>query len=212
MTDLDEMQAWAKNRLETCRTKDNFIINVGRYEALVALLDELAERRRVPDPFADVGAFNRKFSIPAFDPSRGPKMLGAALEEYRIRFQQEETDELQLGFLEGDMEKVVDAVCDIVYVGLGTLHFMNANFYRHWSEVQRANMAKEKADETWRQGRAAGLGDGVQALEVMKPPGWRPPDHGTILREQGKGEGSSAARALASEGVDPSGIGKGDYI
>lgn len=149
--------------------------------------------------FEDVGAFHEKFGLPHAGELR-PAPLSADLVRYRGGFLLEELAEWfhdqgaeeaanRLRELIRDLQKLVwrdapmeglagsaDALADLVYVALGTAHLSGLPFDAHWAEVQRANMAKE---------RATGADDARSkrghALDVVKPAGWRGPDHWPIL-------------------------------
>lgn len=67
----------------------------------------------------------------------------------------------------------IDGICDLTYVALGTAVAAGIDLDPHWQEVQRANMAK--------------LGGGMRADgKALKPVGWEPPDHESILAGEHK--------------------------
>ena len=61
------------------------------------------------------------------------------------------------------------ALADLVYVALGTAHYLGIPFNAVWIEVQRSNLAKEL--------RRLGDTDHKRgSVEVIrKPPDWKPP-------------------------------------
>lgn len=148
------------------------------------MAEQLLRHRRArahPDVFGDVGAFHAKFNLPAC-PAQRPGIADARVMKYRENFLREEIDEYREAWVQGDSyEDAVDALVDLVYVALGTLHFMGAPFDEHWREVQRANMDKVKGDMG--KARTADLPGIGEAFEVSKPAGWRGPDHERVLRE-----------------------------
>lgn len=81
-----------------------------------------------------------------------------------------------LNVREQDLEKAADALADLVYVALGTAHMMGLPFEAVWAEVQRANMTKVRAtgDDDPRSKRGS-------SLDVVKPEGWKAPDHGPAI-------------------------------
>lgn len=120
--------------------------------------------------YEQVGEFNRKFSL-HHEAEGPPRALTADEYLYRIKFMAEELEEYAQATEEGDMVKALDALCDLVYVALGTAHFHRFPFDAAWRKVHRANMAKE---------RVACASDGPRhsIYDVIKPPGWRPPEEG----------------------------------
>lgn len=128
--------------------------------------------------FDDVGEFHRKFGIPAFDPRKPCRMPSVETLVYRQKFLDEELQEYRDAVVEGDVEKAMDALIDLAYVAFGTAHYFNAPLHAMWLEVQRANMDKVLVtrencppDKTYR------ADEGL----VMKPEGWKPPQHAQIL-------------------------------
>ena len=57
---------------------------------------------------------------------------------------------------------------------LGTAAQLRLPWPECWDEVLRANRAK-----------VPGVGKRGMAMDLIKPPGWRAPDHGPILRAHG---------------------------
>lgn len=77
---------------------------------------------------------------------------------------------------EQDLPAAFDALVDLAYVALGTAGFHRFPFNAGWAEVQRANLAKVRAespDQSKRQSR----------WDVVKPPGWVPPRMAELLEE-----------------------------
>ena len=122
---------------------------------------------------ADVREFHHKFQVPqAFKPSfLGPKAL-----EFRKKFLVEELNEFITAHAEGDMAGVADALVDLVYVAHGTAAMMGIPWFPVWSEVQRANMSKIRAQDASESKRGS-------ALDVIKPFGWVAPDHSSAVGE-----------------------------
>jgi predicted HAD superfamily Cof-like phosphohydrolase len=119
----------------------------------------------------DVLAFHQKFGVPM---PQEPSFLGPEAFGFRMKFMQEELNEFYDDHTAGDMLKAADALVDLVYVTLGTALMMGLPWPRLWEEVQRANMAKERA-------KNAGESKRGTALDVIKPPGWTAPDHSAAL-------------------------------
>jgi hypothetical protein len=89
---------------------------------------------------------------------------------FRIRFIQEELDELKQAELHRDNEEVVDALIDICVVAIGTLDAFGVNAYEAWDEVFKANMNKFVGTK---QNRPNPLG----LPDLAKPNDWVPPSH-----------------------------------
>lgn len=131
--------------------------------------------------FYDVLAFQYKFGVL---PQKGvPHFPSKDVIEFRQKFLQEELDEFKLACEEGNMEKAIDALLDLSYVINGTALLFGINpqcWSECWDEVHRANMSKV---------RVSGADDARSkrghSLDVVKPAGWKGPDHGPILRRHG---------------------------
>lgn len=147
--------------------------------------------------FQDVGAFHEKFGLPVWL-DRAPCLPAPATMSFRIGFMVEELAEfceasgypsvaeelkaIMAGLKSGrhkaqlvglpDLCLALDALCDLNYVSLGTAHFMGLPFDEAWAEVQRANMSKERST-----GKDDPRSTRGSALDVVKPEGWRKPDH-----------------------------------
>jgi predicted HAD superfamily Cof-like phosphohydrolase len=140
--------------------------------------------------FKDVGDFHHNFELPhvtcSYDgyvepqcTSRGPREWDADLIRFRISFLLEELDEFIEGADVRDHAKMFDALIDLVYVAMGTAHALGYPWEEGWRRVQAANMAKVRA--------AADGSDSLRgsSWDVVKPPGWRPPDVAGLLKEHG---------------------------
>jgi predicted HAD superfamily Cof-like phosphohydrolase len=120
--------------------------------------------------FDDVGAFNRKFGLPATYLDRPCAFPTEDEIAYRLKFMDEELEEFRIACLQNDLPGAVDALVDLVYVALGTAHYFGAPFNKAWIAVQIANMAKARAtseDPDHKRGTMEPL---------RKPEGWKPPD------------------------------------
>ena len=87
--------------------------------------------------------------------------------EFRIKFLQEELDELKNA---NGPEDVVDALIDLCVVAIGTLDAYNVDAYKAWNAVFEANMNKEVGVKESRP-NPLGLPD------LIKPVGWVAPSH-----------------------------------
>lgn len=120
---------------------------------------------------ADVLTFQQKFHVPM---AKAPTFLDAKAFQFRLKFLQEELDEFARDHAAGDMHGAADALVDLAYVLHGTALMMGLPWAPLWNEVQRANMAKVRATH-------AGESKRGSALDVVKPEGWKAPDHTTAL-------------------------------
>ena len=133
--------------------------------------------------YEDVRAFHQKFGVPTDADAHAPALPSSDVLEYRAKFLQEELDEFVKDTAEGNLEGVADALVDLVYVAYGTallLGISPALWDELWNDVQRANMAKERATSANdpRSKRS-------HSLDVVKPEGWVKPQGATILKKYG---------------------------
>jgi len=87
--------------------------------------------------------------------------------EFRIRFLQEELDELRET---DDPAEVTDALIDLCVVAIGTLNALDIDPYVAWDRVHTANMLKKVGIKASRP-NPLGLPD------LIKPPTWVAPNH-----------------------------------
>lgn len=72
-----------------------------------------------------------------------------------------------------DLVAAIDALCDMLYVIIGTFVAWGLNPQPFWDEVHRSNMAKLGPGATFRE-------DG----KMLKPEGWKPPDLRLVLEDE----------------------------
>src|SRR5574337_947878 len=97
---------------------------------------------------------------------------GAEAAEYRVKFLQEELDELVEAINDGDRVKAFDALIDLVYVAHGTALFMGVSpgkWAAGMEAVHAANMQKERAQKKGDSKRGS-------TFDVIKPRGWTGPE------------------------------------
>lgn len=129
--------------------------------------------------FDDVGAFHAHFGLPHYSDGRGaPALMDHETLAFREKFMAEELQEFRVACEENDLARAADALVDLCYVALGTAHMMRVPFDACWVEVQRANMTKVRStgDDDPRSTRNS-------RLDVVKPPGFIPPDIAGVIRE-----------------------------
>jgi predicted HAD superfamily Cof-like phosphohydrolase len=114
----------------------------------------------------DIAEMHTKFGVnPAVRQMDADKLK--AFLEFRIRFLQEELDEMKNTH---EMEDVTDALIDLCVVAIGTLNALDIDPYLAWNRVHAANMAKEVGIKATRP-NPLGLPD------LIKPAGWTAPSH-----------------------------------
>ena len=127
---------------------------------------------------ADMAAMHHKFGVNPvvrnFDKEKARAFL-----EFRIRFLQEELDEMQKALNDYDSgnidattaaDDIVDAAIDLCVVAIGTLDAYDVNSYTAWNRVYDKNMEKEVGIKASRP-NPLGLPD------LIKPEGWTAPTH-----------------------------------
>ena len=114
----------------------------------------------------DIADMHRKFGVNDAVRKMDADKLKAFL-EFRIRFLQEELDELRNT---NDPEEVTDALIDLCVVAIGTMDALDINAHIAWDEVHRANMSKQVGIKASRP-NPLGLPD------LIKPKGWVAPFH-----------------------------------
>jgi hypothetical protein len=115
---------------------------------------------------ADIASMHNKYGVKEavsnFDKEKLQKFL-----EFRVKFLQEELDELKTA---KNADDVVDALIDLCVVAIGTLDAFNVNSMDAWNRVHTANMNKEVGVKESRP-NPLGLPD------LIKPEGWEAPVH-----------------------------------
>jgi predicted HAD superfamily Cof-like phosphohydrolase len=139
------------------------------------------------DPVADIDHFHHHFQVAHVGP---PRSLPDDLFSFRVKFMAEElceyagvgdlTKQLVQSALVADMgvrelHDEFDALIDLVYVALGTAHLQGLDFREGWRRVHQANMTKIRA-------RRIEDSERGYAYDVVKPPGFTPPDFTDLLQ------------------------------
>ncbi|WMI34049.1 MazG-like nucleotide pyrophosphohydrolase [Microbacterium phage Finalfrontier] len=120
--------------------------------------------------FEDVQAFHNKFGL-----TEDPDVGNDEWLDFREKFMEEELQEFKDARAAGDRAGMFDALLDLTYVAMGTADGLKFPWQRGWTRVQQANMAKVRAA---RDGADSKRGTG---FDVVKPPGWRAPDHSDLV-------------------------------
>ena len=119
--------------------------------------------------YKDIQAMHAKFGISG---PTVPTLLNGQERQFRIIALTEELNEL---IDATTIEDQIDALVDIVVFALGAAEKMGVNWDAHWHEVLRANMSKELANSATASKRG-------YKLDLIKPEGWKGPDHSYILK------------------------------
>jgi hypothetical protein len=90
--------------------------------------------------------------------------------DFRVRFLQEELDEIKEALENRDAEEIIDGLIDLAVVDIGTLDLIANDPYLAWDAVHSANMSK-RAGVKENRPNPHGLPD------LMKPDGWVAPSH-----------------------------------
>jgi len=118
------------------------------------------------DWIADIAAMHTKFGVNEVIRNLPPEKLKQFL-EFRIKFLQEELDEMNTA---KNADDVVDALIDLCVVAIGTLNAFDVDAQEAWDRVHFANMAKNPGVNPNRP-NPLGLPD------LIKPTGWTAPTH-----------------------------------
>ena len=120
----------------------------------------------------DVRDFHIKFDLEYIGP---PRDLPVELSQFRIEFMVEELAEYKEAVSEGNREKQLDALVDLVVVALGTAHLQGFDFNEAFRRVHTANMLKRRAQKAEDSKRGS-------VYDVVKPEGWQPPDLSDLVK------------------------------
>ena len=99
-----------------------------------------------------------------------PTMLSKEDFEFRYGFMKEELEEFKEAYEDKDFVGMVDAICDLLYVTIGTGIEMGIDIDPAFNEVHRSNMTKVnghmREDGKW-----------------MKPDDWEPPNLEEVIEK-----------------------------
>lgn len=114
----------------------------------------------------DIEYMHRKFGVNPIVREFNKEKLKAFL-EFRIKFLQEELDEMKKA---DNADDVVDALIDLCVVAIGTLNAFDVDSEKAWTAVYEANIIKQVGVKESRP-NPLGLPD------LIKPEGWTAPSH-----------------------------------
>ena len=117
---------------------------------------------------ADVRAFHDAMLAvaPECAECTGDERPGLTRRGARLKWLEDEVEELNDAIIANDVTEAVDALCDIIYfaVGSGLMWVGGERMALAWSEVQRSNMDKRAPDGKVHTRPSDG--------KISKPPGW----------------------------------------
>ena len=114
----------------------------------------------------DIEYMHRKFGVNPVVRKFDKEKLKSFL-EFRIKFLQEELDEMKKA---DNADDVVDALIDLCVVAIGTLNAFDVDSEKAWAAVYDANIVKKVGIKESRP-NPLGLPD------LIKPEGWTAPSH-----------------------------------
>jgi predicted HAD superfamily Cof-like phosphohydrolase len=114
---------------------------------------------------SDIQDFHFKFKI---EYEGKPRTLDKDLANFRIDFMMEEIKEYVIAHESGDLEGMMDALIDLIYVAAGTAHMHGFDMQEGWNRVHAANMQKVKGTQE--------ISKRNSPYDVVKPKDWTPPD------------------------------------
>ena len=144
-------------------------------QGLAIMVDSLKQDRTF---FDDVEDFHRRYQI-QYDGQ--PRALPEDVQKFRDARLAEEFTEYGLAVDTGDLEGQVDALIDLCYIAFGTIHLMGVRGNLAWGRVHEANMRKELSSPS-------NPGKHGSKIDIVKPPGWKAPDHSDLLKPRPEGQ------------------------
>jgi predicted HAD superfamily Cof-like phosphohydrolase len=163
-------------------------------QRIASELEALLEPVVIFDPVADIEEFHKKFELTY---EGKPRTLPKDLVKFRQNFLNEELAEYEASankfqeyldifhaysqtpdpnVINHALELQLDALVDLVYVALGTAYLHGFNFKEAWRRVHAANMQKVRATKASESQRNS-------THDVVKPPGWQPPSHLDLVKD-----------------------------
>jgi predicted HAD superfamily Cof-like phosphohydrolase len=120
-----------------------------------------------------VGEFLRKFDLP--HRTEGPsQLLNDCKFMFRLNLIMEETIELLVAHRAKNLHDAADALGDLLVVVYGLGQYMNLRVDEIFARIMESNMQKERA-------KSAADSKRGSILDLVKPPGWKPPDLSDLL-------------------------------
>lgn len=123
------------------------------------------------DIIQDIDDFHKKFGFTKRELGSKPDI---ALLHFRLKFLAEELHEMKVDAGKDDLEGVLDAIVDLMYVAIGTGWLLNLDVASAWKLVHEANMAKVRAERAEDSKRGS-------LFDVIKPKGWKKPNIDSLI-------------------------------
>lgn len=118
------------------------------------------------DQFGLVKAMHEHFKIPM---QQTPGLLDEETMDFRLKFLDEELNEIRDAWAVGDIEEIADGLIDLCIVALGTAAMMGLPFNDMFVEVHEANMRKVRVEHPSESKRGNGF-------DLKKPVDWKGPN------------------------------------
>jgi len=127
----------------------------------------------MPSNFEKVAHLVKKCDLEVYHDDADAHLIDDGLFLFRLHLIMEETVELLQAHRKGDLHQVADSIGDLLVVTYGLAHLCNMQMDDVFAEIHRCNMLKVK-----------GTGSRGYGSDLVKPPGWTPPDLTHILKRR----------------------------
>lgn len=118
----------------------------------------------------DVREFHERFGL-TFRRAGNPGPITDEIRQLRKVMLLEEVGEYEEAVSVADQ---IDALLDLAYFALGTVELYGVDGDEAWRRIHAANLRKVRATVPGKRG---------STFDVVKPPGWEPPDHRDLTGE-----------------------------
>ena len=119
----------------------------------------------------DISDMHQKFGVNKwFTKNKSNKELMKKYLMFRMLMLNEELHETMQAVNSENPEEIVDGLIDICVFAIGTLNVLEVDANKAWDAIHNANMAKEP-------GVKAGRPNPFGMPDLLKPEGWKGPDH-----------------------------------
>ena len=119
----------------------------------------------------DISDMHQKFGVNKwFTKNKSNKEIMKKYLMFRMLMLNEELHETMQAVNSENPEEIVDGLIDICVFAIGTLNVLEVDADKAWDAIHNANMAKEP-------GVKAGRPNPFGMPDLLKPEGWKGPDH-----------------------------------